>query len=329
MNSLLLKMIVNRLRLLVRLASLLFVWIASFTMMHGFPRRRGTCLFHCKEAEFDIISKRFQQSENEDQAHYPEHINVTISGGIDKDTITYDAIKITEGDTKDDNKNFSNSTLGNDDLMSNVLTDVLSVEEGSTYEASLQNDISPRKQDDSEQFEKSDESQNKNMTLNKGKPIVDSNDEYQESVELENLENQFDEISSSSSNDVREHDIENINEKNDDENDKVTVHDDVTNINEGDEENNEENERSVVDTEDDNSAVSNITLGNDGLMSNVLADELNVEEGSTYEASLQNDISPRKQDDSEQFEKSDELQNKNMTLDKGKPIVDSNDEYQD
>merc|ERR1711865_896603 len=241
MNSLLLKMIVNRLRLLVRLASLLFVWIASFTMMHGFPRRRGTCLFHCKEAEFDIISKRFQQSENEDQAHYPEHINVTISGGIDKDTITYDAIKITEGDTKDDNKNFSNSTLGNDDLMSNVLTDVLSVEEGSTYEASLQNDISPRKQDDSEQFEKSDESQNKNMTLNKGKPIVDSNDEYQESVELENLENQenqFDEISSSSSIDVREHDIEN----------------------------NEENERSVVDTEDDNSAVSNITLGNDDLM---------------------------------------------------------------
>ena len=133
MNSLLLKMIVNRLRLLVRLASLLFVWIASFTMMHGFPRRRGTCLFHCKEAEFDIISKRFQQSENEDQAHYPEHINVTISGGIDKDTITYDAIKITEGDTKDDNKNFSNSTLGNDDLMSNVLAGELNVEEGSTY----------------------------------------------------------------------------------------------------------------------------------------------------------------------------------------------------
>merc|ERR1712166_1174036 len=152
-------------------------------------------------------------------------------------------------------------TLGNDDLLSNVLTDVLSVKEGRTYEASLQNDISPRKQDDSEQFEKSDESQNKNMTLDKGKPIVDSNDEYQDSVELENQENQFDEISSSSSNDVREHDIENINEKNDDENDKVTVNDDVININEGDEENNEENERSVVDTEDDNSAV-NITLGN-------------------------------------------------------------------
>merc|ERR1712238_594103 len=206
------------------------------------------------------------------------------------------------------------------------------VEEGSTYEASLQNDISPRKQDDSEQFEKSDESQNKNMTLDKGKPIVDSNDEYQESVELENLENQenqFDEISSSSSIDVREHDIENINEKNDDENDKVTVNDDVININEGDEENNVENERSVVDTEDDNSAVSNITLGNDDLMSNVLADVLNVEEGSTYGASLQNDISPRKQDDSEQFEKLVDSQNKNMTLDKGKPIVGSNDEYQE
>ena len=78
------------------------------------------------------------------------------------------------------------------------------------------------------------------------------------------------------------------------------------NINEGDEENNEENERSVVDTEDDNSAVSNITLGNDDLMRNELAEELNVEEGSTYEASLRNDISPRKQDDSEQFEKSAE-----------------------
>merc|ERR1712166_1711804 len=139
-------------------------------------------------------------------------------------------------------------TLGNDDLLSNVLADVLNVEEGSTYEASLQNDISPRKQDDSEQFEKLVDSQNKNMTLDKGKPIVDSNDEYQESVELENQENKFDEISSSSSNDVREHDIENINEKNDDENNK-------------------ENERSVVDTEDDNSAVSNSTLGNDDLMS--------------------------------------------------------------
>merc|ERR1712166_410013 len=221
----------------------------------------------------------------------------------------------------------SNITLGNDDLMSNVLADDLNVEEGSTYGASLQNDISPRKQDDSEQFEKSDESQNKNMTLDKGKPIVGSNDEYQDSVELENQENQFDEISSSSSNDVREHDIENINEKNDDENDKVTVNDDVININEGDEENNEENERSVVDTEDDNSAVSNITLGNDDLMSNVLADDLNVEEGSTYEASLRNDISPRNQDDSEQFEKSDESQNKNMTLDKDKSIVGSIVEY--
>ena len=54
------------------------------------------------------------------------------------------------------------------------------------------------------------------------------------------------------------------------------------NINKGDEENNEENERSVVDTADDNSSVSNITLGNDDLMNNVLDDELNVEEGSTY-----------------------------------------------
>merc|ERR1712166_15674 len=159
----------------------------------------------------------------------------------------------------------SNITLGNDDLMSNVLADELNVEEGSTYGASLQNDISPRKQDDSEQFEKSDELQNKNMTLDKDKPIVGSNDEYQESVELENQENKFDEISSSSSIDVREHDIENINEKNDDENDKVTVNDDEININEGKKD----------------------------LMSNVLADELNVEEGNTYEASLQNDISPR------------------------------------
>merc|ERR1712160_48633 len=183
-----------------------------------------------------------------------ENINEKNDDENDKVTVNDDVININEGDeenneenersvvdTEDDNSAVSNITLGNDDLMSNVLTDVLNVEEGSTYEASLQNDISPRKQDDSEQFEKSDESQNKNMTLDKGKPIVDSNDEYQESVELENLENQFDEISSSSSNDVREHDIENINEKNDDENDKVTVNDDEININEGDEENNEEN----------------------------------------------------------------------------------------
>ena len=42
--------------------------------------------------------------------------------------------------------------------MSNVLDDVLNAEDGSTYEASLQNDISPRKQDDSAQFEKSADS---------------------------------------------------------------------------------------------------------------------------------------------------------------------------
>ena len=70
--------------------------------------------------------------------------------------------------------------------MSNVLVDVLNVEEGSTYEASIQNNISPRQQDDPEQFEKSVESQNKNMTLDKHEPIVGSNDEYQESIELGN-----------------------------------------------------------------------------------------------------------------------------------------------
>ena len=53
--------------------------------------------------------------------------------------------------------------------MSNVLDDVLNVEDGSIYEASLQNDISPRKQDDSEQFAKSVESKNQNMTLDKEK----------------------------------------------------------------------------------------------------------------------------------------------------------------
>ena len=52
-------------------------------------------------------------------------------------------------------------------------------------------------------------------------------------------------------------------------------------INEGGEENHEENERAVVDIEDNNSVVSNITLGNDNLLSNVLADVLNVEDSNT------------------------------------------------
>ena len=98
------------------------------------------------------------------------------------------------------------------------------------------------------------------MTLDKNKPIVGSNDECQEFVELGNQENKFDEISSSSSNNVREHDIENINEKNEDENDKVTINDDVVNINEGDEENNEENEISGVDRNENKE--SSIVLGN-------------------------------------------------------------------
>ena len=164
------------------------------------------------------------------------------------------------------------------------------------------------------------------MTLDKDKSIVGSNDEYQELVELWNQVNKFDEISSSSSNDIREHDIDNTNEKNDDENDKVTVNDDVININKGDEEIIEEHERAVVDTEDDNSVVSNVKLGNDDILRNVLDDVLNVEEGSILEASLQNNISLCKKDDSAPFEKSDESQNKNMTLDKDKPIVGSNDE---
>ena len=46
----------------------------------------------------------------------------------------------------------------------------------------------------------------------------------------------------------------------DDENDKVTVHDDVINIKEGDEENNEENERSGVDRNENKE--SSIVLGN-------------------------------------------------------------------
>ena len=57
-----------------------------------------------------------------------------------------------------------------------------------------------------------------------------------------NQDNKFDKIFLSSSNDVREHYLENINEKNDDENYNVIINDDVININEGDEESNEEND---------------------------------------------------------------------------------------
>ena len=58
---------------------------------------------------------------------------------------------------------------------------------------------------------------------------------------MENQDNKFDKIYSSSGNDVREHYIENINEKNDDESDNVIINDGVININEGDEESNGEN----------------------------------------------------------------------------------------
>ena len=50
-------------------------------------------------------------------------------------------------------------------------------------------------------------------------------------------------------------------------NDKGTVNDDVININKGDKGSNEENERYIVDAQDDNKVVSNITFGNDDLMS--------------------------------------------------------------
>ena len=59
---------------------------------------------------------------------------------------------------------------------------------------------------------------------------------------MKNQENKVDKIFLSSSNDVRDHCIENINEKNDYESDNVIINDDVININEGDEESNEEND---------------------------------------------------------------------------------------
>ena len=59
---------------------------------------------------------------------------------------------------------------------------------------------------------------------------------------MENQENKVDKIYSSSGNDVRDHCIDNINEKNDYESDTVIINDDVININEGDEESNEEND---------------------------------------------------------------------------------------
>ena len=59
---------------------------------------------------------------------------------------------------------------------------------------------------------------------------------------MENQENKVDKIFLSSGNDVRDHCIDNINEKNDYESDTVIINDDVININEGDEESNEEND---------------------------------------------------------------------------------------
>ena len=64
------------------------------------------------------------------------------------------------------------------------------------------------------------------------------------------------------------------------------------------------------------------------LMSNDLAYELKVEDGSTYIFCLHNNTSSTKQNDSEQLNKLFESKNKNIIFDKDKPIVSINDEYQ-
>ena len=102
---------------------------------------------------------------------------------------------------------------------------------------------------------------------------------------------------------IRDYYREHLNGGKDDVNDKVTINNVITSLNDGNEDYNEEKERKIVHKEEKNKKVSVNKLDNIDIMRNVSDNEFKVPAGNTYNKISQNALSINKQDDSEQVNK--------------------------
>ena len=154
------------------------------------------------------------------------------------------------------------------------------------------------------------------MTLKNDNQRVGSTFKDQELVDLEKKEHTVDKSSSSSRNNIRSNYINNINENNDVNKDKIRINSKVTNINEGDKGSNEKSERYVVTIGYDIKIDNTITLGKNDPMRTVLNEALYVKEDSQYSVPLQHGIILAEQNDSEQYNNPVMSSNKKLTLNK-------------
>ena len=124
---------------------------------------------------------------------------------------------------------------------------------------------------------------------------------------------------------IRDYYREHLNGGKDDVNDKVTINNVITSLNDGDKDYNEEKERKIVHKEEEYKNVSVNKLDNIDIMRNVSDNEFKVPAGNTYNKISQNALSINKQDDSEQVNKSLKSQNRHISLTTSKPIVGTHD----
>ena len=156
--------------------------------------------------------------------------------------------------------------------MSNVSDNELKITDGNNYNNRLRNEISDHKHDDSKKINTSIKSKNRQTTMKKIKQIVRSKDNNQKGVARRKERHTFDKRSNLYS-DVRSHLMKKMTEKHD-KNKKDITTDETNNIQEGDNKNKEDNNRYDAEDDVDNKVVTNITMGNDYLMS----DEIKVQD---------------------------------------------------
>ena len=130
--------------------------------------------------------------------------------------------------------------------------------------------------------------------------------------DIQELKNQIDTRSRYSNNNIqvcylyniRDYYREHLNGGKYDVNDKVTINNVITSLNDGDEDYNEEKERKIGHKEEKNKNVSVNKLDNIDIMRNVSDNEFKVPAGNTYNKISQNALSINKQDDSAHVNKS-------------------------
>ena len=142
----------------------------------------------------------------------------------------------------------------------------------------LRNDYSTYRQDDYKQVNKLCVSRNKILPLKNDNQRVVRIVEDKELVDMVRKEQRVDKSYSSSRNNIRANNIENIKENTDVNKDKIRMNSQVINIKEGVKAINEKKERYVVAIREDIKSDSKTTLGKSDLRRTGLKEELNVKE---------------------------------------------------